>query len=81
MTVYWTNSRYMISPEHIFQNVLYTINFQPSTQILIPVLTISRTQVLRGMDVTLDASGTFVTNLPLEYNDLTFVWTCPLNFH
>jgi len=48
----------------IFQNVMYTIHFAPSDNELIAQLTVNREEAIRGDNVMLDASGSYVSNLP-----------------
>jgi len=62
--------------------VLYTLKFAPKTNELVTELILNTRQAIRGQDVILDASGSYVTNMPEEQakRDLTFAWKCPKKF-
>jgi hypothetical protein len=46
---------------------------------VIPVLTVNNPYALNGNDLTLNASGSYVTVLsaPSKYENMDFVWLCP----
>ena len=82
MTIHWTSSQYAdieLTKDITFQNLLYTIKFEPSSNVLFPDLVPSLTNVVRGEDLVLDASNSYISNMALvqQRRSLAFDWTCP----
>ena len=48
----------------VFQHVLYTIKYQPNVHELKPDFTVAPVNVIPDQEVVLDASATFVSNMP-----------------
>lgn len=64
------------------QNLEYNVYFAPIANELIASLDINRQYAIRDTTVKLDASNSYVTNLPeyLSKSDLAFSWLCPDDF-
>lgn len=81
MTIRWSSSLFpnLVNEEDFtFQNALYTLRFSPKNNDLFTSLETATTEVIRGEAAILDASGSFVSNLPasIRQRDLTFSWVC-----
>lgn len=66
MNVKWTSSKFadlVDTSNLVFQNVIYTIRFNPAASVLIPKLKASSDLLYQNDTLILDASGTFVTGL------------------
>ena len=68
MTARWTNSKYPgmknLTRGSTFQNLLYTIKFEPLANYLVADLVASAVNVSRDETLVLDASGSYITNMP-----------------
>jgi hypothetical protein len=67
------------SNELVFQNVLYTIKFEPRDNSLVANLIASSNEVIRGETLILDASSSYISNMPanMRTRGLSFEWQCP----
>ena len=65
-----------------FQNLMYTVKFEPVSNILEANLVSNVNQVIRGETLILDASNSFITNMPINLQEkvLGFEWICPQIF-
>ena len=83
MTVRWTNSRYPgmedLTRQATFQNLLYTIKFEPLANFLVAGLVASQVNVTRDEALILDASSSYITNMPesAQFRALAYEWVCP----
>ena len=68
MTVRWTNSKYpdmrQLTCESTFQSLLYTIKFEPLSNYLVADLVASTVNATRDETLILDASSSYITNMP-----------------
>ena len=82
MTIHWTSSQYAdveLTQDITFQNLMYTIKFEPSSNVLFPELVPSQTKIIRDEILILDASNSYISNMPLiqQQRSLAFIWECP----
>lgn len=82
MTVNWTNSGYAqieLDEKIIFQNLLYTLKFEPVANVLFADLVASQTDIIKGENLILDASNSYISNMPesLQRRSLAYDWRCP----
>ena len=83
MSVHWTSSAQAVSASHtegiVFQNLLYTIKFEPTANVLNADLVASQTEIIREETLVLDAGSSFISNMPqgLQRRSLAFQWECP----
>ena len=58
---------------------MYTIKFEPSSNVLFPDLVPSQTDVIKGESLVLDASNSYISNMALvqQRRSLAYDWTCP----
>lgn len=85
MTVHFSNSQYddiSLTKQITFQNLLYTIKFEPQENSLQANLLASSNQVIRDETLILDASNSFISNMPqsVQRRSLGFRWNCPESF-
>lgn len=85
MTVHFSNSQYddiSLTEQITFQNLLYTIKFEPQENSLKANLLASSNQVIRDETLILDASNSFISNMPqsVQRRSLGFRWNCPEPF-
>ena len=68
MTARWTSSKYPgmknLTRDSTFQNLLYTIKFEPLANYLVVDLVASAVNISREESLVLDASGSYITNMP-----------------
>ena len=67
LTVHWNNSRYgtaYLTEEIVFQNLLYTIKFEPIANVLFADLVASQAEIIREETLILDASNSKISNMP-----------------
>ena len=68
INVHWTSATHGIDIELtediIFQNVLYTIKFEPTANVLFAELVISQSDIIRGETLILDAGNSYISNMP-----------------
>lgn len=82
LTVHWSSSNYgnsYLTQDIVFQNLLYTIKFEPIANVLFADLVASQSEVIREETLILDASNSKVSNLPevQQKRSLAFQWECP----
>lgn len=83
MSVHWTSSAQAVSASLtegiVFQNLLYTIKFEPTANVLNADLVASQTEIIREETLVLDAGNSFISNMPqgLQRRSLAFQWECP----
>ena len=83
MSVHWTSSAQAVSADLtegiVFQNLLYTIKFEPTANVLNADLVASQTEIIREETLVLDAGSSFISNMPqgLQRRSLAFQWECP----
>lgn len=83
MTVRWTNSKYPgmknLTREATFQNLLYTIKFEPLANYLVAGLAANTVNVTRDEELILDASSSYITNMPesTAFKQIAYEWICP----
>ena len=85
ITVHFSNSQYddiSLTEQITFQNLLYTIKFEPQENSLKANLLASSNQVIRDETLILDASNSFISNMPqsVQRRSLGFRWNCPEPF-
>lgn len=67
LTVHWSSSSYgnaYLTEDIVFQNLLYTIKFEPIANILFAELVASQSDVIRDETLILDASDSKISNMP-----------------
>ena len=67
LTVHWSSSSYgtaYLTQDILFQNLLYTIKFEPIANVLFADLVASQTEVIRDETLILDASNSKISNMP-----------------
>lgn len=79
LTVHWSSSNYgnsYLTQDIVFQNLLYTIKFEPIANVLFADLVASQSEVIREETLILDASNSKVSNLPevQQKRSLAFQW-------
>ena len=82
LTVHWTSSEYAtpeLTKDIVFQNLLYTIKFEPTENVLTADLVASLSDIIRGETLILDASNSFISNMPeiQQRRSLAYSWECP----
>lgn len=82
MSVRWTNAGYAeveFDEKIVFQNLLYTIKFEPVANVLFADLVASQTEVIKGETLILDASNSYISNMPesVQRRSLAYDWICP----
>ena len=82
MTVHWSSSNspdLQLTQDIVFQNLLYTIKFEPIANTLNADLVASQKDVIRGETLILDASNSFISNMPIamQRRSLAYDWECP----
>lgn len=82
-SVHWTSSSYasaQLTEDVVFQNLLYTIKFEPSTNTLHANLVASSPSILRGETLVLDATSSYISNMPKaqQRRSLAYNWRCPV---
>lgn len=82
LTVHWTSAEYatlQLTDEIVFQNLLYTIKFEPVANNLFADLVASSRDVIRGETLILDASSSYISNMPVsqQKRSLAYNWRCP----
>ena len=68
LTVHWTSSEYaslQLTDDIVFQNLLITMKFEPIANTLFADLVASSQVVIRDEALTLDASNSYISNMPL----------------
>ena len=69
LTARWTNSEFadqQLTNDIVFQNLLYTMKFEPIANVLFADLVASQTDIIRGETLILDASSSFISNMPMS---------------
>ena len=69
LTVHWTSAEYatlQLTDEIVFQNLLYTIKFEPVANNLFADLVASSRDVIRGETLILDASSSYISNMSVS---------------
>lgn len=67
LTVHWSSSSYgnsFLTEDIVFQNLLYTIKFEPIANVLFADLVASQSDVIRDETLILDASSSKISNMP-----------------
>ena len=67
LTVHWSSSSYgnsFLTEDIVFQNLLYTIKFEPIANVLFADLVASQSDVIRDETLILDASNSKISNMP-----------------
>lgn len=67
VTARWTSSKYSapsLTEDIVFQNLLYTVKFEPIANVLFADLVPSQTQIIREETLILDASDSYISNMP-----------------
>ena len=82
LTVHWSSSSYghsFLTEDIVFQNLLYTIKFEPIANVLFADLVASQSDVIRDETLILDASSSKISNMPdvQQKRSLAFQWVCP----
>ena len=82
LTVHWSSSSYgnsFLTEDIVFQNLLYTIKFEPIANVLFADLVASQSDVIRDETLILDASNSKISNMPevQQKRSLAFQWDCP----
>ena len=69
---------YVDSGMNTFQDLLISLYFASAAQTVQPMVSVSNTLMLKGEDLQVDATETFVENVPDEdkQKDLVFSWEC-----
>lgn len=85
MSVHWTSSKSWdleLTQELLFQNVLYMFKFEPIANVLFAELVASQEAVTRDETLILDASNSYISNMPLmiQRRSLAYDWNCPKIF-
>lgn len=85
MKVNFANSEFndVTLTQHLtFQNLLYTIKFEPQENALKANLVASSNQIIKDETLILDASNSFISNMQqsVQERSLGFQWTCPEPF-
>lgn len=85
MSVHWTSSKSWdleLTQELLFQNVLYMFKFEPIANVLFAELVASQEAVTRGETLILDASNSYISNMPImiQRRSLAYDWNCPKIF-
>ena len=68
MTARWTSASYsnlQLDRDIVFQNLLYTIKFEPIANVLFADLVASQTDVIKAETLILDASNSYISNMPV----------------
>lgn len=82
MTARWTSSKYatpVLTEDIVFQNLLYTIKFEPIANVLFADLVPSQTNIIREETLILDASDSYISNMPesQQRRSIAYQWECP----
>lgn len=67
MSVNWTNAGYAeieLDEKIVFQNLLYTVKFEPVANVLFADLVASQPDITQGETLILDASSSYISNMP-----------------
>jgi len=66
----------------LFQNILYMFKFEPIANVLFADLVASQEAVIRGETLILDASNSYISNMPImmQRRSLAYDWNCPETF-
>ena len=67
-----------MSEKLTFQNLLYTLKFEPLANQLETSFVSNLEQVIQGEVLILDASNSIITNMPAaqQQKELAFMWSC-----
>ena len=82
LTVHWSSSSYgtaYLTEDIVFQNLLYTVKFEPIANVLFADLVASQADIIREETLILDASNSSISNMPevQQRRSLAFQWECP----
>ena len=67
LTVHWSSSSYgtaYLTEDIVFQNLLYTVKFEPIANVLFADLVASQADIIREETLILDASNSSISNMP-----------------
>ncbi len=86
MTAHWSSSilpDQILTKDIVFQNLLYTLKFEPAENSLLAELVVSSQDIIRGETLILDASSSSISNMPIamQRRSLAYDWECPEPFN
>ena len=86
MTAHWSSSilpDQVLTKDIVFQNLLYTLKFEPAENSLLAELVVNSKEIIRGETLILDASSSSISNMPIamQRRSLAYDWECPEPFN